>query len=227
MRGSSVVGCSIHDSDNRFLTVHGTDYLVVRDNVGYRCAGHGFFLEDGTEVYNVLDRNLAVLATAAKRLPKQILDFDQNEGGRLLVGQQPQQFYRQRRGRVRLITASVTRPRPAPHAASTLRVRQPDGTRQSVDIRTLPFVRFDGNEAHSSHGLYGVKPGRRGQARRPGRAPPVRGPRPQNLGRALRLPPAGAVPAWSRNLSIDRASYGVYHPELRPPRLPRRDDRPH
>src|SRR5262249_8464136 len=33
MRGSSVVGASIWDSDNRFLTVHGTDYLLVRDCV--------------------------------------------------------------------------------------------------------------------------------------------------------------------------------------------------
>jgi len=62
MRGSSVIGCSFHDSDNRWLTIHGTNYLVVRDNVGFRSKGHGFFLGDGTEVYNVLDRNLAVQA---------------------------------------------------------------------------------------------------------------------------------------------------------------------
>ncbi len=35
MRGSSVIGASIHDSDNRWLTVHGTDYLIVRDCIGY------------------------------------------------------------------------------------------------------------------------------------------------------------------------------------------------
>src|SRR5207248_1744305 len=33
MRGSSAVGNSIWDSGNRWLTIHGTDYLVVRDNV--------------------------------------------------------------------------------------------------------------------------------------------------------------------------------------------------
>ena len=64
MRGSSVIGASIWDSGNRWLTIHGTNYLVVRDCVGYRSIGHGFFLEDGTEVYNVLDRNLAVQALA-------------------------------------------------------------------------------------------------------------------------------------------------------------------
>ena len=66
MRGSSVIGASIWDSHNRWLTIHGTNYLVVRDCVGYQSIGHGFFLEDGTEVYNVLDRNLAVQA-----LPRQ------------------------------------------------------------------------------------------------------------------------------------------------------------
>ena len=80
MRGSSVIGASIWDSGNRWLTIHGTNYLVVRDCVGYQSMGHGFFLEDGTEVYNVLDRNLAVQAYIAKPLPKQVLPFDKNDG---------------------------------------------------------------------------------------------------------------------------------------------------
>jgi hypothetical protein len=73
MRGSVVVGNSVWDSQNRWLTIHGTDYLVVRDNVGYKSVGHGYFLEDGTEVYNVLDRNLAVSVKRGKRLPQQVL----------------------------------------------------------------------------------------------------------------------------------------------------------
>src|SRR5262249_54734856 len=50
MRGSSVIGASIWDSGNRWLTIHGTNYLVVRDCVGYQSLGHGFFMENGTEV---------------------------------------------------------------------------------------------------------------------------------------------------------------------------------
>ena len=69
MRGSSVIWRSIWDSRNRWLTIHGTSYLVVRDCVGYKSIGHGFFLEDGTETYNVLDRNLAVGAFSASRCP--------------------------------------------------------------------------------------------------------------------------------------------------------------
>src|SRR5262249_20334415 len=80
LRGSFVLGASIWDSANRWLAIHGTNYLVVRDNVGYRSKGHGFFLEDGTEVYNVLDRNLAVAARPAKPLAKQALAFDANDG---------------------------------------------------------------------------------------------------------------------------------------------------
>jgi hypothetical protein len=79
MRGASVVGASIWDSGNRWITILGTNYPVVRDCVGYRSLGQGFFKEDGTEVYNVLDRNLAVQACVAKPLPKQVLPFDKND----------------------------------------------------------------------------------------------------------------------------------------------------
>src|SRR5690606_707927 len=73
MRGTSVIGASIWDSANRWITVHGTDYLVVRDVVGYQSIGHGFFLEDGTETPNSSDRNLAVQAMNGPVLPGQIL----------------------------------------------------------------------------------------------------------------------------------------------------------
>src|SRR5581483_10081879 len=80
MRGASVIGASIWDSGNRWITIHGTDYLVVRDCVGYQSTGHGFFLEDGTESFNVLDRNLAVQASAGEPLPNQVLPYDHNDG---------------------------------------------------------------------------------------------------------------------------------------------------
>jgi hypothetical protein len=43
-----------------------------------------------------------------------------------------------------------------------LPIQQPDGSRKLVDVRTLPFVRFDDNEAHSQTGLYEVKMGTSG-----------------------------------------------------------------
>jgi len=57
-----------------------TNHLVVRDCVGYQSVGHGFYLEDGTEVDNVLDRNLAVQAFLGKPVPEQALPFDNNGG---------------------------------------------------------------------------------------------------------------------------------------------------
>ena len=54
-----------------------------------------------------------------------------------------------------------------PTSSSIFRVQQPDGSKKPVDIRTLPFVRFDDNEAHSSTGLYGVNLGEGRQPRRP------------------------------------------------------------
>ena len=47
-----------------------------------------------------------------------------------------------------------------PHSLKlTFKVQQPDGSKKMVDIRTLPFVRFEDNEVHSSRGLYGFNLG--------------------------------------------------------------------
>src|SRR5436305_7589795 len=73
MRGSQVLGAAIVDSHNRWVTIHGTNHLVVRDCVGFRSVGHGFFMEDGTEVFNVLDRNLGVQSFHGRPLPRQVL----------------------------------------------------------------------------------------------------------------------------------------------------------
>ena len=58
----------------------------------------------------------------------------------------------------------------------------PTARRKTVDIRTLPFVRFEDNEAHCD-GLYGVNLGDGRRPRRPRRAAPVRRPQPEDLGR--------------------------------------------
>ena len=157
MRGSSVVGASIWDSGNRWITIHGTNYLVVRDCVGYQSVGHGFFLEDGTEVNNVLDRNLAVQAYVAKKLPEQVLPFDQNEGAGFWWANSRNSFTRN-------VTCENDRygyrfeATPNRKPGLIFPVLQPDGSRREVDIRTLPFVRFEGNESHCD-GKYGLNLG--------------------------------------------------------------------
>jgi hypothetical protein len=155
MRGSGVVGASIWDSHNHWITIHGTDYLLVRDCVGYRSVGHGFFLEDATEQYNVLDRNLAVQAFASKPLPKQALPFDQNEGAGFWWANGRNTFTRNvacendRYG----FLFEITRQR---DFDTVLPVRLPDGTLAKQDVRTIPFFRFQDNEVHSQRS-YGFK----------------------------------------------------------------------
>lgn len=154
MRGSMVQGVAIVDSHNRWVTIHGTHYLVVQDCVGYQSVGHGYFLEDGTEVLNLLDRNLAVQAYAGRRLPQQVLSFDPNEGAgfwwangrntftRNVTSENDEYGYRfdmQKRS----------------NFDPVLPIRQPDGTEQLVDVRTIPIWRFEENEAHSE-GFYGI-----------------------------------------------------------------------
>jgi hypothetical protein len=56
---------SIHDSMTRFITVHATQDFLLARNVGYMSIGHGFYLEDGTEINNKLYSNLGVLARSA------------------------------------------------------------------------------------------------------------------------------------------------------------------
>jgi hypothetical protein len=172
MRGTSIVGASFWDSGNRWLTIHGTNDLVVRDCVGYQSIGHGFFLEDGTEVDNVFDRNLAVQAFVGKALPKQNLPFDNNGGAGFWWANCRNTFTRNvavecDRYGFKFEAETVDTPTPGLNVLVKddtpetfdlrLPVRMPDGTRSNVDIRTLPFVRFEDNEAHSQ--LYGINLG--------------------------------------------------------------------
>jgi hypothetical protein len=209
MRGSSVVGASIHDSHNRWVTIHGTDYLIVRDCVGYRSKGHGFFLEDGTEVYNVLDRNLAVQAFRAKPLPEQALPFDHNDGAGFWWANSHNTFTRNvtcENGRYGYrYEATPTRRLPL-----DLNVRQPDGSRKRIDIRTLPFVRFAGNEAHCD-GLYGFNLGEGVNRVGPDARHPfiVRDTKIWQVHYAFRP----QVPCLlAEGVKIHQAAYGVYHP---------------
>jgi uncharacterized protein (TIGR03067 family) len=156
MRGGYVLGASVWDSGNRWVTVHGTNYFIVRDCVGYQSVGHGYFLEDGTEAYNVFDRNLAVQAFAGKPLPEQFLPFDHNDGAGFWWANSLNTFTRN-------VAVECDRYgfrfEATPTKGFDLRrpVVWPDGTTEKVDPRALPFVRFEGNEAHDQ--LFGINLG--------------------------------------------------------------------
>ena len=71
--GQYIRDAAIWKTNNRCLTIHGTDRLVAQRNVCYDHLGHGYFLEDGAESSNTLERNLGlssrVPATALRILP--------------------------------------------------------------------------------------------------------------------------------------------------------------
>lgn len=62
--GQFIKNCAIHHSFNRVVTVHGSNNAVVEGNVGYDHIGHGYFLENASEMGNYFIRNLGILTRA-------------------------------------------------------------------------------------------------------------------------------------------------------------------
>jgi hypothetical protein len=60
-RGQYVRNSVVNESYNRCYTIHGTDNAELSDNTCYNHLGHGYFLEDGNEQGNLIQRNLGVL----------------------------------------------------------------------------------------------------------------------------------------------------------------------
>ncbi len=211
MRGSGVIGASIWDSHNRWITIHGTDHLLVRDCIGYQSRGHGFFLEDATEQWNVLDRNLAVQAFGSAPLPKQVLPYDPNDGAgfwwangrntltRNVACENDQYGYH--------FQIAQT-----PEFDPVLNIRRPDGELAALDVRTLPFLRFEDNESHGD-GLFGFRigdeePGSvRGDARHPFILRKLRA---WQSHYALR---PNVRHCLVENLDVSHAAYGIYRPD--------------
>jgi hypothetical protein len=92
-------------------------------------------------------------------------------------------------------------------------ILQPDGTRKKVDVRTLPFVRFEDNEVHSSRGLYAVNLGEGVNRVGPDTRHPfiVRNLKIWNTHYGLRA----QVPSLLiEGMMLHRVGYGVYHPNF-------------
>ncbi len=142
MPDSYVKGVSIWNSDNRFITVHSTQYVKLIENVGYNAIGHGFFLEEGDEVFVTLDRNLGITVN-----PGQILRTDMS----------PAVFWIQ--NPVNTITNNIAvgslRGSGFEFAIIPGRHKIP-ALGGAVEPRKLPLLRFEGNETHSN-GRFGVR----------------------------------------------------------------------
>ncbi|MBZ5636822.1 MAG: G8 domain-containing protein, partial [Acidobacteriia bacterium] len=60
-QGQYIRNSAIHNTYSRCVTVHGTNYLGIENNVTYNNIGHCFFLEDGVEHDNQFVHNLGIL----------------------------------------------------------------------------------------------------------------------------------------------------------------------
>lgn len=75
-----VKNSSVHKSFQRCITIHGTNDVLVDNNVCYNFRGHGFFLEDGNEINNTISNNIGFAAHLPHR-SKLLLQSDSREGG--------------------------------------------------------------------------------------------------------------------------------------------------
>ncbi len=68
LSGSSIWQ-SVDDGGNRFVTMHMVSGATISDNVGYRSQGHGYFMEEVTEIDNRVIGNLSVDVRHGEELP--------------------------------------------------------------------------------------------------------------------------------------------------------------
>jgi len=68
-QGQYIRNSAIHDTYSRCVTVHGTDNVLVENNVTYNTVGHCFFLEDAVETGNQFVRNLGIQTKCHPTLP--------------------------------------------------------------------------------------------------------------------------------------------------------------
>ena len=70
VHASYVSNCSVHDTFNRAVTIHGVHYFRVKHNVVKNTMGHSIFIEDGIETENVIEHNLVMQTRSSASLLK-------------------------------------------------------------------------------------------------------------------------------------------------------------
>ena len=171
-QGQYIRNAAIHDTYNRCVTVHGTNFLRVENNVTYNTVGHCFFLEDGVEHGNQFVHNLAIQTkchTSKPCVPTNLAAAGETHGterdGRPECQGRPAAFG-QHGGELldhqsgQHLTAT-TWPRVPTRMASGCRCRSTrtgsSKARRSVQAtwpRRTPFREFKGNVAHSNYDAF-------------------------------------------------------------------------
>jgi hypothetical protein len=157
----------------------------------------------------VLDRNIAVQAYQNKRQEGQALPFDNNFGAGFWWANSLNTFTRN--VACENSYGFFFEARAGQGVNLTLPVARPDGTRSKVDIRTLPFVRFEDNETHCNNTV-GLNLGEGVGSVGPDSRHPfiIRNLTIWSEGYYAFRPMAPSV--LVEGLSINRGAYGVYHP---------------
>ncbi|MCP3164213.1 G8 domain-containing protein [Myxococcus qinghaiensis] len=141
---------SIHHSYNRAITIHGTESTLVENNFFHDHIGHGVFLEDGSERFNVIKRNVTLL-TRRPASGQEVTPSDNQLNN--VQNRTPASYW-------------ITNPQNTFEdnvAAGTEGTGfwfafpdKPMGLSAEVDrfkdmpVRTLPLISFKGNSAHST-----------------------------------------------------------------------------
>ena len=139
MNTSYVRGNSIHHSNNRACTLHDISNTTVEHNVAFNIKGLTFFLEDGVEMYNVIQYNLAIFT----RMSNSLLNPDINPASFWIVNPN---------NKIRHNTCAG-----GTHLCFWVRpARVPDGPSYTQNFcpYKVPFDEFHNNTAHSM-GWYG------------------------------------------------------------------------
>ena len=66
-RENEILNCSIWCSFNRWITIHGTHEVNIKNNIGFISYGSGYFIEDGTEQNNTFEHNMAICCLTASK----------------------------------------------------------------------------------------------------------------------------------------------------------------
>ncbi len=83
--GTTIADSSINESMTRWIVLHATQDVLLARNVGWKSIGHGFYLEEATEVNNKLYANLGIFARAAVVSHKDA-DLDKDANPRKVPG---------------------------------------------------------------------------------------------------------------------------------------------
>jgi len=133
-RGIEVIGNSITNSDNRWITIHDSNGIIVKNNVGYVSQGHGFFLEDGTEFDNVFEKNIGIITKP---------ELIRSDGGSSVFWTtNPMNIYRD--------NVAVN----AQYWGFSFRIPNTivdfPNTEKQFNLRSLPSLEFDGNTVYNN-----------------------------------------------------------------------------